>query len=278
MLQRKSSRSYTSTSKRSQRRLKLSIQFFRKYIRVIPFAIFLVFILYFLSRAFIVRQIKCQTNSRTCSREVEGILYHLEDKNFFTINKKELEWAIKQIFPIDSIGYNFTYPNTLTVSLSGIQEAFSLLTYQSATLPTLSLDAFESSTDSGQWARPVPEIESFIAKLDGKPQKLWERGQFTPDTESSDKISFIYSSLPKETQITAIFKIIALVNKYLDSPRIVIFGDRIFLSSPNLPDIIIYIDSDIKNVETSLQSLDYLVTIKQDAKVLNLSFKHPIIK
>jgi len=233
-------------------------------------------------RAFVVKQIKCRINNGVCSREIEGILWHLSDSNYFSIDRKELHWAISQMFPVEKLAYNFSYPNTLEVNIDGAQDAYSIQSFQTVLLPPLSLDLFGASTESAQWRRPIPEIENFVDELEGgTSQKMWENGILTSDTSTatvSGQITHIFTSIPSSDQVRNMYKIISLSNRYLDKPKIYIMDDRIFLSAGDLPDIMINVDSPLENVEMSLQSMNFLVTIKKDARVFNLSFKHPIIK
>ncbi|KKU29509.1 MAG: hypothetical protein UX41_C0017G0005 [Candidatus Collierbacteria bacterium GW2011_GWE1_46_18] len=279
MLQKRSSVSSTNISKRSFRRVKAALHQARSFVKLIPFLAVLIIFLFFGAKALTIQKINCRVNGRVCPREVEGILWHLSGDSYFKINRRELHWAIKQIFPLDELKYNFSYPNTLEVSITGVQEAYPIASYQVPQLPNLSLDMYGSSSESAQWSRPVPEIESFATDLEWISQKLWENGSLTTDVSSeSGFIKHIFTSIPSENHISSMYKIIALSYRYLENPKIYILDDRIFLSQENLPDIIIYVDSPLTNVESSLQSLDYLVTIKKDIRVLNLSFKHPILK
>lgn len=279
MLLKKSSRSSTNTSRSSHRRLLAGIGSVRKYVKVVPLILVLVLVVFAVHSATMINKVSCQVNGRVCPKEIEGVLWHMAGKNYFTINQKELQWGIKQIFPLDSLKLNFSYPNTLHAQITGVQEAYSVEVYQVPTLPVLSLDLYGSSSESAQWSRPVPEIERYISPLEGTSQRIWENGNLTADTSSvSGEIKFAYSSIPSQDQISNIYKIIVLAKRYLEDPKIYILSDRVFLSSPNLPDIIIYVDAPLNNIESSLQSLDFLVTIKKDARVFNLSFKHPIIK
>ena len=279
MLLKRSSRSSINTSRLKARKFKTTFQSLGPFLKIIPAILVLLLVIVVGKQALTIHKIKCTVNDRVCPREIEGVLYHLADTNYFIVNKKELTWAIEQLFPVDSLELNFSYPNTLVVRLSGVQEAYPLQVYQVQELPNLSLDIFATSTESAEWRRPVSEIRQFGESLEGSPQKIWENGTLTPDISTgSGQVKLFYTKIPSEDHLTKMYRIITLALRYLENPQIYILNDRLFLSQENLPDIIVYADSTLSNVEMSLQSLDYLVTIKKDARVLNLSFKHPIIK
>ena len=61
-------------------------------------------------------------------------------------------------------------------------------------------------------------------------------------------------------------------------PKYILLTNRGFLSRPKEPDIIIGVPFDEGSLASALQSISYLATIKKDAKVIDLSFKNPIIR
>jgi len=245
--------------------------------RLVFSGLILVVIIYFLSRSLIIKTLVCRVNGEICSQEILDIFRPLIGGNISSVRKNNLEWSLKQIFPLENLKYNFSYPNTLEITMTGNDDGYEVTGYQVSALPNLTFDSL--STESGSITSPSREIKSFINGLVGNPGKIWMSGDITPDSSSpSANIHHVYTHLPSSGTVSAIFKIITLVSRYIENSVIYIWEDRVFLSHDYLPDIIIYVDADLADVESSLQSLDFLVTIKKDAKVLNLSFKHPIIK
>jgi hypothetical protein len=247
-------------------------------VKILPLIIGLGLFLLLLSKVFVIKTINCTANGASCSAEIRNLLENHLNQSYFSLNRKNLDWSIGQIFPHDRLTYNFSYPNRLMVELQGVKMALGITVVQVPSLPNLSLDLFASSTESAQWSRPIPEIETFLKDYEGEPKKLWEDGHLTSDSSPSGTVKYIYSKLPSPEQSGSVYKMITKTLRYLENPQIYVLGDRIFLSCAGLPDIIIYADASLDDVESSLQSLDYLSTIKKDARVINLSFKHPIIK
>lgn len=278
MLHRKLSPSSTSTSRRVNRRLKLSINSFGWLLKIAAIFMGVLVIIFLLSKAFTVRKVSCRLNEKLCPIQVNDALDHFVGKNFFSVKKSELKWSIDQTYPANKFDFRFSYPNTLAITISVTETSYPISSFQVQSLPSLTLDLYGNSTASASWHRPVPEIKRFLTDYTGMSQKLWQDGQLTSQASGSASIDLIYTHLPSASELSRIFKFVSLAEKYLNAPQIYILQDRIFLSASDIPDIIIYTDADIKNVEISLQSLDYLATIKKDARVINLSFDHPIIK
>lgn len=103
-------------------------------------------------------------------------------------------------------------------------------------------------------------------------------GRLTPEEVQESEIKHLFQENPTDEMLVEFYKIITLGKKYLESPKIIIMGSRILLSQESQADIIINVPADFGQVESALQSIDYLYTIKGDAKVIDLSFKYPIIK
>jgi len=230
-----------------------------------------------LGRVLTIEKVDCSFNDHHCPQEISDIFARAQNKNFLTLNRKELTWAVEQLLPFESIKINFSFPNILIVGLKGTKDPLSLDIFQVSELPRLSMDTFSASTESGQWRRPVVEITDFLNGQTGTTQKIWENGSLTA-ASSSSSIFFLYSALPDKDQLTALYHLLVLVNRYLENPGIYIVGDRLFLSVAGLPDIIINTHTPLDHVAASLQSIDYLATIKKDARVINLSFKNPVVK
>lgn len=278
MLRRRSSISSTNTSKIRERRFKIVFTGAGTWLKRIGILLIIFLLTYFVFRLLIINNVVCYTNKQPCSQDLENLLVNLKGKNVLFINRNALKDSIKNIFPVDDVKYSFKLPNKLEVNVIGWQEAIPIDTYQVINYPMLSMDVYGGATDSGTWNRPVTEIQNFLNDQEPKSQRLWGKGRLTLDSTVSGTIKDIFVSNQDEDTLSNIYQLTLLSEKYLSNPKIYVLGSRFFLSQDGLPDIIIYIPADLGRVESALQSINYLVTIKKDAKVIDLSFKHPIIK
>jgi len=207
---------------------------------------------------------------------MENLVLHIKGKSFYLIDKKLVKETVGNVFPIEDIKYTFQFPNKLSLQIIGWQASVPIQTYQVSALPFLSIDI--SSSDSAIWTKPSIEVNNFLVDKESKGQKLWSVGRMTPEKVDESNIKQVFVENPTEDLLADFFSVIKLANKYLANPKIIMIGPRILLSQDVQPDIIINIPADMGDVESALQSIDYLYTIKKDAKVIDLSFKHPIIK
>lgn len=278
MLRRKLSRSSTSTSRirgRFFRSARDKIIFYGKYIL---FAALIILLVFSFSKLLTIKTITCTTNEGSCSPDIENLFTHLKGKSIVDLNEDKVNETIKNIFPVENVKYSFRFPSHLLIEVTGWQSAFPVQTYYVSSFPALSMDIAYLSSDSGTWRKPSGEINEFLVDKEYKGQKLWSAGRFTPENINDERIKQLIVVNPTEDMLSEFYKLILLSKKYLENPQILIFGSRILLSQESLPDIIINIPADLGQVESALQSIDYLYTIKKDAKVIDLSFKHPIIK
>ncbi len=239
---------------------------------------FLIVVLLSLPRFFIIDQVDCQFNGRVCPTEISNYLAQSLGKQSLFLNHREIETALKLLYPIGDISFAFSYPNLLTVKATGEDQAIKIKIFKTDSFPRLSLDDNSGSTLSAEFQLPSREIENFLVDKPSTESGLLSSGKFTQTNYSGETINLIViDDLPID-EMESIYRLVSLAGKYLSESSIFVYGDRLFLSRPNLPDIIIYVSAVIAQVENSLQSIDYLDTIKSDAKVIDLSFKHPIIK
>lgn len=264
--------------KRSLRLSPNSLSLPKLSLKPILFLLVALSIIYIAYQAFLIRTITCQTESLPCPEEILNIFQPLKGHSFLTLQTAPLTESLKDKFPIDDISYSLKLPQTLAITIKGWQEAHSVSLYQLTPLPTLSMDAAYQSSASASWQKPSLEIANAIKEMTPQFAKLWRSGQQNPDSTSEGQIAEVYTDSPSQEALIQLYSLFDLANKYLENPRITLFGSRVFLSQENQPDIIIYIPTDLVRVESALQSIGKLYTIKQDAKVIDLSFKHPILK
>lgn len=246
--------------------------------KVIGPLILVIVLLIALGSIFQIKSISCSTETAPCPDEITYLFTPLNGQFYFGLNTKQLTDSVKDKFPIDEVIFSYQFPQKLNLKVKGWQNYLSVSSYQITPLPALSLDLAYQSSESASWRKPSLEISTFTTEMSPQSVKLWKNGLQNPDSSSSSSIIEIYSETPTQEALSHLYQIVDLANKYLSSPQITLFGSRIFLSQTDLPDIIIFVPTDLIRVESALQSIGKLYTIKQDAKVIDLSFKHPILK
>lgn len=233
----------------------------------------------FLNSLFTIRKINCHFNGNVCPPEIQTVVNKLMGTNSLLVNQKELLTFIKAVYPVEKMIVGHQGFGTTDVNISGTSPFVQADVYLVNTLPLLSMDQAPSSTDSaGWWVKPTKELEDFSLSNTAMGFNLWENGTMTPVATSGAKIVYIFSEKPSPETVSSVFNLINLSLKYLDVSKFYIVNHRCFLSRPNEPDIIIGVPFEKGSLSSALQSLSYLSTIKKDAKVIDLSFKNPIIR
>lgn len=268
-----------NSSKRLNRRLKITFVGLKDSIKkVIPLLIFLPVLVLSLSLLKI-KKINCLLNNNPCPQQVIVFFDKLVGTNSLFVNQKELLTLLKANYPVDKMKLSFRAFNTLNLELEGKSPYIQVNAYLVSSLPTFSMDQAPSTTDSaGWWVKPTGEVRDYLLEKTAQSFNLWENGIMTSEATSSTNISYIFTKKPGPQAITSINQIVKLVSKYLEVSEIFIIEDRCFLSINGQPDIILSVPSDEAYLSEALQSMSYLVTIKKDAKVIDLSYKNPIIR
>jgi hypothetical protein len=249
--------------------------FFKK---VLPLLV-LIPILIFLNSLFIIKKIDCTLNSQPCSQDVSKILDRFLGTNSLFVNQKELITGIKAIYPIDTANVSFKMFNTLKVDLQGTKTFLQADVYLVKDLPLLSMDQAPSTTDSASWwVRPTTELQNFLSDKEALGFDLWDNGAMTPIATTGASLSYIFSEKPDANTISSVYKLVSLISQYVEVSKIYVVDNRCFLSRTGEPDIIVNVPFEEVSLKQALQSLSYLATIKKDAKVIDLSFKNPIIR
>ena len=279
MLQKRSFKSSVNTSKRLNRRVRINLETLKiRLKRFLPILILIPVIL-FLNSLFIIKKINCSFNNEVCPQEIQIVQNNLIGSNSLLINQKDLLTFFKAAYPIDKMSIGYQAFNTLNINLKGNDPYLQVDVYLVSSLPKLSMDQAPSTTDSaGWWVKPSGELESFVLTQKALGFNLWENGSMSQIATTGANISFIFIEKPAPEILSSVYKMVRLVLKYLDVSDIYTLGRRSFLSRPNEPDIIIGVPFDEGSLVSALQSLSYLATIKKDAKVIDLSFKNPIIR
>lgn len=268
-----------NSSKRLNRRARITFETVKKNLkRFFPVLIVIPTVL-LLNSLFIIRKINCTLNNEICPHETQAIINNLLGTNSLFVNQKELLTLIKAVYPVDSIAIGYKAFNTLNLNLKGSSLYIQADIYLVGKLPVLSMDQAPSTTDSASWwVKPTGELADFISSQKALGSNLWENGSMTSVATSGASIKYIFSEKPSSETIASIYKMIKIILKYLDVSNIYIVNNRYFLSRPRQPDIIVGVPFDEGSLVSALQSVNYLATIKKDVKVIDLSFKNPIIR
>lgn len=246
--------------------------------RIFPIFILIPIIVFF-NTLLTVKKINCTLNTGICPQEIQIVTNKLLSSNSLFINQKELLVFTKAIYPVDKMKIDYKIFNTLNINFTGSSPYLQSDVYLVRTMPVLSMDMAPSATDSaGWWTKPSGELSNYLISKDKLSFNLWENGSMTPIATTSANVKYIFSEKPTAEIITSIYKMIKLVQKYLGVSEIYVVNRRVFLSRPEQPDIIIGVPFDEGSLISALQSINYLATIKKDTKVIDLSFKNPIIR
>lgn len=279
MLQKRLLKSSVNTSKRLNRRVRIGLETLKINSKKFLPILILIPLIFFLNSLFIIKKINCSFNNEVCPQEIQIVQNNLLGSNSLFINQKDLLTFFKAVYPIDKMSIGYQAFNTLNINLKGNNPYVQADVYLVSSLPKLSMDQAPSTTDSaGWWVKPSGELESFVLTQKALGFNLWENGSMSQTATAGANISFIFIEKPTPEIVSSVYKMVRLVLKYLDVSDIYIVGRRAFLSRAGEPDIIIGVPFDEGSLVSALQSLSYLATIKKDAKVIDLSFKNPIIR
>lgn len=279
MLQIRLPKSSVKSSKKLNRRARIATDAVKKNSkRFLPFLIIIPVVL-LLNALFTVKKINCTLNGQVCPKEAQIILNNLLGTNSLLINQKELLIFIKAVYPVDKISVGYKALNTINVALIGNSPYIQTNVYLVSNLPVLSMDQAPSTTDSASWwVKPTGELADFVSSQEALGFNLWENGTMTSIATSGANVKYIFSVKPSAETVSSVYKIVKTILKYLDVSDIYIVNHRCFLSRQGQPDIIVSVPFDEGSLVASLQSIDYLVTIKKDVKVIDFSFKNPILR
>ncbi len=279
MLQKRLLKLSVNSSKRLNRRTRVTFDSLKIFLkRFFPVLIFIPLV-FFINNLLIIRKINCSFNHDSCPQEILAVQNKLLGTNSLFLNQKELLTFTKAAYPVEKMSVSYKAFNTLNVTLTGTSPFVPAEVYLVGSLPILSMDQAPSTTDSaGWWVKPTGELDIFVSTQEPLGFNLWENGSMTAIATTEAKIKYIFSEKPTPDVISSVYKMVKLILKYLDVSNIYIVDHRCFLSRLNEPDIIIGVPFDEGSLSSALQSMSYLATIKKDAKVIDLSFKNPIIR
>jgi hypothetical protein len=278
MLQRKSSRLSLNPSKRVERRLRVAIDWIKQNgIKSMPI-FFVLLVVYILCQILVVKKIQCHSDFGDCPVEIlERLTLEIGSNSIF-INQKKLVENIKSLRAIEKVNIGFRIPNTLDVTLLGSGVSYKIEVYLVKELPSVTFDNAPGSTISADWPRPTEEISQYLKGLNGSTFDIWRNGTLTSTASTSAIVKFITMEKPAAQTGTYLYNLVRISQKYLDPQEIILLGNRVFLRQVNQPDIIVSIPFDEGLIIQAFQSLNNLVTIKKDAKIIDLRFKNPIIR
>jgi len=217
-------------------------------------------------------------NNNDCLQEIKAKLRRYEKTNVLFLDKNKLQKNIEEIQPITSIAIDYKLFNQITVNIISDTTFFDVNTYLLAELPVLGVDTVIDSSTSSPWVKPSIELEEYIKEKTSSSFRIWADGKFTPIATASSNIKFLISKKPEEAVIKSLSKILNILTKYAHPDSIYILESRIFLRRNSEPDIIAYVPYDEQSLVEALQSADILDRIKADARIIDLSFKNPIIR
>jgi hypothetical protein len=189
--------------------------------------------------------------------------YHLYLEKF-----KKLALVILLITLISTIGYTATkYDWGQKPTIDNNQEQslpiFVYLSYKSPNLlPSIP---------------PVSQIDSYVSSVSAEKYNLFPNGELSPGTESS-KIGLVFSQKPTQQKLQQFFILTTSISYTFPVTKGYLLEDSFYFASSNLPDVIIPISLSAEELSGTLQAIPSLAKIKQETKIIDLRFDHPIIK
>ena len=266
---------------RLRRSSRLSTNTFKSLFSVIKKFILIILVLYLGSlffRSLNIKNIICNFNEGICPVTVTDYLSQYRKSNYLLLNTKKITSDIKEIVPSEDIIYSLLFPGTLKVNISTKNKSYPVNVYLASALPILTIDLPKVSSSSS-FGKPTSELNNFIASQSAQLYRLWSDGRFVSENSSgSSNINYIFISKPDDYILVSAYNGLKQLSRYINYEEAFFVGNRLILRQTDQPDIIISIPFDEKGLEVALQSISYLVTIKSDAKVIDLSFKNPIIR
>lgn len=276
---RKRSRLFNNTYNKRKFNFILSIpNLLKKYWFKTIFVLLVCAVLIFSFKLFTIGEVECEADGQECPVELINLSLYLEGKNYFSLNKKQIFENISQIYPIDDLNYKYMWNKKIKLTIKGWNKTYDLAILSVPEYPLTSLDVSKVASESSSWSKPSLEIAEFLKDKNTSQGKLWANGQIIMESNLTPIATLLYVKNLDQEELANLYSLITLSQKYFTNYTIYISNYQFLLSQANRPDIIIYIPADTKRVETALQSIDYLYTINKDAKVIDLSFEHPIIK
>lgn len=250
----------------------------RRAKKIVPLLILIITVL-LVNNLLIIRKVNCTINNEICPKEAQIVINKLLGTNSLLINRKELLTFIKAVYPVDEMILGYKSVNTINIALKSHGPYIEANVYLVKNLPLLSMDQSPNTTDSASWwVKPTKELENYLFSQKALGFTLWDNGLMTSIATTGADVSFIFTEKPAPETVSSIYRIVNVVHKYLDVSKIYIAGKRCFLSRSGQPDIIVSVPIDEDNLILALQSINYLTTIKKDTKVIDFSFKNPIIR
>jgi hypothetical protein len=270
---------FVNFSRKNNRQLRTTIVAIKGRFRFVIPVLLLALVIVLLNKLLTINKINCFLNHGSCPDEVVSVLKHLSGTNSLFVNQKELISQVKEVFPIDKLTVKYQVFNTIEVNLFGTTQPIPTDVFLINDPPVFSMDQAPSTTDSaGWWVKPTSELETYLKYQESLGFQLWENGSMTPVASEGGAIKYLILDKPDPNLVSSIYKLVKVINKYLEVSQIYIFGSRCFLSRQGQPDIIVSVPFDEDGLVFALQTLNYLTTIKKDTRVIDLSFKNPIIR
>jgi len=222
--------------------------------------------------------VDCSLDGEKCSPEIIQKFDKYLGSNVLILNQKQIFESVNTFYSTEKVIIGFKMFNTLKVTLRSSSSPISVMVSLVKELPTISMDTDLGSSISADWPRPSLEIETFGKTASFSGFGLWENGMMTPMATEGSQIKYIFSEKPDIETIKSLYRLVKLVNKYLNLQSILIVGQRVFLRQSDRPDIIVSVPFEEGQVIEAIKSISFLVTLKKDTKVIDLRFKNPIIR
>lgn len=261
-----------------KRRLRNILPDIKTYIPGVLPAFLLLLFVFLVYNLFAIRRVSCTLNNSPCPVEIIDKLHKYEGVNVLLVNQKSLSQSLKSSFPIEKVSIGFKIFNTLSVRLDGRLSPVNIQAALLKKLPELSLDKTLVSSEAAIFSKPSSEIDDFDNLQNFANFEIWDNGQMTPVASAESKFKYLLINKPSSESIKSLYRLIGIVEKYLSVSEFLILDQRVFLSQPDQPDIIVNIPFDEDTLVQALQSYPYLTSIKKDAKVIDLRFKNPILR
>lgn len=225
-----------------------------------------------------IKQVDCTYNTLPCQKEIVEKLNLYLNRSYFQLSSDDIISNLSSIQPVDEIKTHFFFPGKLRVDIVSKENFKEATIHYLVEKPLLSLDKILESSDSAIVAKPTEEIEQFLKDKTGSGVQIWSNGKLVSKEINNPIIKIVVGQNPKADMYAQIYNFLEFVKQFANFKNIYLVDDLIFLSREGLPDIIVIVPFDESRLKLAFSSLDFLNSLKKDAKVIDMRFKNPILR
>ncbi len=263
--------------KESWRLLRKKLGFRKKEISLAFVLLVIIFVVGSISK---IKIVECYQDSLPCPEKVQEEANTFLRRSYFTLTKDQIENHLKT--SLENTDIQVSFPSIQKIIITGTsKQNFVTVNYSLIdSLPTLSFESTPTSTISAYFFdKPSTEISLWSNSQQEQSFNLWENGRLDPVSTASSKYHLFSKAKKSQESLEKIYSLIKLLEMYTyNTENYFLIENTLYLQKSGAPDIIFSTTQEADNYQKSLQSLDFLNTIKKDPKIIDLRYKNPIIR